>query len=195
MEQAKGVEEIQLLTKSILSIASRTNLLALNASIEAARAGEFGKGFAIVADEIRLLADSSKSATVEIQKVTDKVCTSVNNLSKSASDLMSFIDNQVAKGYRELVSTGEQYDKDAVFVEYLINDFKAATENVNNTVAEIIKALDEVAATVNESATGSQDIAGEATNIALMAENVLAKAHTSKETSKELEQLVSIFKV
>ncbi|HEX3076532.1 MAG TPA: methyl-accepting chemotaxis protein, partial [Lachnospiraceae bacterium] len=81
IEQSKVVEEINVLSESIMQITNQTNLLSLNAAIEAARAGEAGKGFAVVADEIRQLADQSKNAVIEIQKVTSLVTESVMNLS------------------------------------------------------------------------------------------------------------------
>ena len=70
IEDSRQIEKIGNLTADILSIASKTNLLALNASIEAARAGEAGKGFAVVADEIRMLADSSKQTAGNIQQIS-----------------------------------------------------------------------------------------------------------------------------
>ena len=73
MEDARVVENIGVLSDSIMNITSQTNLLALNAAIEAARAGEAGKGFSVVADEIGKLAEQSKETILQIQSVTDEV--------------------------------------------------------------------------------------------------------------------------
>lgn len=74
---SRAVEQINVLSESILAITSQTNLLALNAAIEAARAGEAGRGFAVVAEEVRKLAEESNKTVVEIQEVTGIVVSSV----------------------------------------------------------------------------------------------------------------------
>ena len=75
------MERINVLSDAILEIASQTNLLALNAAIEAAQAGDSGSGFAVVAEEIRKLAENSKETATEIQSVTQQVLESVHHLS------------------------------------------------------------------------------------------------------------------
>lgn len=88
VEESGSVEQINELTGEILNIASKTNLLALNASIEAARAGEAGKGFAVVADEIRVLADNSRDTASSIQSISDDVTRAVKQLAESSVNLV-----------------------------------------------------------------------------------------------------------
>jgi hypothetical protein len=83
IEESKVVEQIDVLTGSIMQITSQTNLLALNAAIEAARVGDVGKGFSVVAEEIRKLAEQSKDTVIEIQNISTKVTESVQNLTES----------------------------------------------------------------------------------------------------------------
>lgn len=80
LEAAKGVDQINVLTETIISIAEQTSLLSLNAAIEAARAGEAGRGFEVVASEIRNLADDSGEAVLEIQGVASQITKSIGNL-------------------------------------------------------------------------------------------------------------------
>ncbi|HEX9025375.1 MAG TPA: methyl-accepting chemotaxis protein, partial [Clostridium sp.] len=91
IEESKVVEEVKTMADSIGSIAEQTNLLALNAAIEAARAGEQGKGFAVVADEVRKLAEQSAEAVVNIQNMVSQVQSAVKKLSNSGQDVLDFM--------------------------------------------------------------------------------------------------------
>lgn len=91
LEDAKVVEQIQVLSSSIMEITAQTNLLALNASIEAARAGEAGRGFAVVAGEIGNLAVQSRQTVEKIQEVTKSVTGAVGNLTKDAEKLLDYV--------------------------------------------------------------------------------------------------------
>ncbi len=80
---SRQIHKITELTEEILGIAGTTNLLALNASIEAARAGEAGRGFTVVAEEIRKLADSSRESANNIQEISNRVVESVEELPRT----------------------------------------------------------------------------------------------------------------
>jgi len=97
IEDSKAVEQIDILTDSILQITNQTNLLALNAAIEAARAGEAGKGFSVVADEIRKLAEDSRRNATKIQEITASALKSVKQLAKNATIVLNFLINDVNK--------------------------------------------------------------------------------------------------
>jgi len=195
IEESKAVDQINVLSNSILQIASQTNLLALNAAIEAARAGEAGRGFAVVAEEIRKLAENSKDIVNEIQKVTKLVVSSVGNLSQSSENVLEFIDKQVLKDYAAMVEISEQYNKDAEFVDNLVSDFSATSEELTASIQEMTKVIEEIAVAANEGAEGTTNIAQKSTMVVEQSDEVAKQAGVAKDSSDNLIKLVSKFTV
>lgn len=93
-ENTKGTDDI---LKFVQNVSNQTNLLGLNAAIEAARAGEMGKGFSVVAQEIRKLSNTSSESIKEIDSVLRKIEESVNNISNKVNESSSFFETQVAE--------------------------------------------------------------------------------------------------
>lgn len=195
IEQSNNVEKIKLLSGSILQITEQTNLLSLNAAIEAARAGEAGKGFAVVAEEIRKLAEGSKKAAIEIQQVTKTVVEAVDTLSNSSNEVLQFIDKQVLPDYSKLEDTAEKYSQDAAFVDDVITDFSATSEELLATMQNMVKILGEVSKATEESSSGAENIAGKTTEVVNMANEVSKEAMVVKEHSVRLAELVSKFRL
>ncbi|SEW12478.1 methyl-accepting chemotaxis protein [[Clostridium] fimetarium] len=195
IEQSKAVDKIRVLSDTILQITAQTNLLALNAAIEAARAGEVGKGFAVVADEIKKLAEDSKSAANEIQNITGTVVTAVDNLSASAEDVLEFIDKQVLKDYDTLVVTGDQYNKDAEFIDELVTDFSATSEQLSASIQEMIKSIGQVSTAANEGAEGTTEIAEKVMTVVEKSEEVMKQSNNFKDNSDKLMKMVEKFKL
>ena len=169
IEDSKQIEKIGNLTADILSIASKTNLLALNASIEAARAGEAGKGFAVVADEIRQLADNSKQTAGNIQQISAGVVAAVMTLAENAGNLVKFINERVLPDYEILERTGEQYLNDSITIDRMMGEMRDSMENIGGMMRSVAESNENITNNVRESAQG---VGGVVNNTAALAENM-----------------------
>ncbi|HEX3029118.1 MAG TPA: methyl-accepting chemotaxis protein [Clostridia bacterium] len=195
IEKSHEVEKIKTLSEAILQISSQTNLLALNAAIEAARAGEAGKGFSVVAEEIRKLAEDSKTTVSEIQSMVTVVFEAVNSLAETSQNTLEFIDKEVVKGYAELVQTGENYEKDSIFIEGLVTDLSATSEELLASVKTVTDVMDGIAKSSNEGAEGTTDIADRVIRITENAGEVKTEAENIAISAHKLKELVLKFKV
>ncbi|MBW9158172.1 methyl-accepting chemotaxis protein [Clostridium tagluense] len=195
IEDSKVVGEINILSESIMQISEKTNLLALNAAIEAARAGESGRGFSVVADEIRKLAEQSKDTVLKIQAVTTNVISSVNNLSTNSNNLLTFVSTDVANDYQVMLDVSEKYNEDAKFVDELVTDFSATSEELLASVQEVLGAINNVAQAANDGACGTTNIADRVTTANYKSTDVMAEVLKSKESTDRLEQEVNRFKI
>jgi len=195
IEDAKVVEQINVLSKSIMDITAQTNLLALNAAIEAARAGEAGKGFSVVADEIRKLAEQSKDNVIEIQNITDKVTQSVNNLSASSNKLLQFVSTDVYNDYKTMINVADQYSKDAKFVDNIITEFSSTSEELLGSIENVLATIDAVAQASNDGAGGTTDIAQKINDITSKSNDVLDLTNKSQEGSEKLKQEILRFRI
>lgn len=195
IEESRRVQEINGLTEEILAISSQTNLLALNASIEAARAGDAGKGFTVVAEEIRVLADHSREAVDKIQSVTQSIVESVGHLSESSGRILQFLNDKVVADYENMINIAKQYEEDAVFYNDVSSDLGASSQEmsasmtgINESIAYIASMTEELAAYV-ESIEASTQRSGRASEEVMHSVNELARM------SRELNQTVAAFRV
>ncbi len=159
IKDSEKVVRISDLTEDILSIASQTNLLALNASIEAARAGEAGRGFSVVADEIRMLADSSRKTAGSIQVISSEVVAAVRTLMECANELLHTVNDCMLPDYQLFFQVADEYLGDAGRMQSLIDRYQNHMSGITELVNEMAGRTSAISKTVNECKNGISDTA------------------------------------
>jgi methyl-accepting chemotaxis protein len=195
IEQGKVVNDIKIMADSIENIAGQTNLLALNAAIEAARAGEQGKGFAVVADEVRVLAEQSSVAVKNVKATIDKVHEAFNNLSENSNKLLRFMNENISPQFETFVEIGEEYENDGNFVSNISEELASMTEEISATINQVSEAVQNMAEMSQKSSENLDGIYGSVNESTKAMEQVANVAQGQAELAQDLNEMILKFKV
>lgn len=187
-------QEISKLVSVIKGIADQTNLLALNAAIEAARAGEHGRGFAVVADEVRKLAEQVAFSVTDITNIVG----SIQKESSVVTDSLQGGYEEVMKGAEQIKTTGATFNDIKEAVNDMANSIGVVSENLASileTSKEMNRSIEDIAAISEEAAAGIEQTSASVQQTSSSMQELADSSHELSNLAVELNGLVKEFKI
>ncbi|QZY54915.1 methyl-accepting chemotaxis protein [Crassaminicella profunda] len=189
----ENAEKIENASQMIKNIAEQTNLLALNAAIEAARAGEAGKGFAVVADEIRKLAEQSNAFTEEIATIIGEL----TNKTEDAVKTMEQVGKIVASQSESVELTKEKFegiDHAIEKMKHIIQNITASSKEMQDKKTEMIGIIENLSAISEENAAGTEEASASVEEQTASIEEIANASESLAKLAEEMQEGITKFK-
>lgn len=186
--------DIRDILEIINNISQQTNLLALNASIEAARAGEAGRGFSVVAEEIRKLAEETAKSTVRIVDIVKNITGKTSEVKKHMDEMVETIDSQAKSMNDVKVKLNEISEKSNVTYE-CAKDIQSINSKIHTNFNIINESANKISLVVEKNSENTQDVAAAVQEQTASFQEVAANMNMLIELSKQLNEVVASFRV
>ncbi|MCY6483368.1 methyl-accepting chemotaxis protein [Clostridium aestuarii] len=185
--------KISNITSTIKQISEQTNLLSLNASIEAARAGAAGRGFVVVAEEVKKLAEESSVYVTDIDKVLNEITNAINSVLEKIKYFIK-LNSATEKSIEVTTLSFENIDNCIDILEASVKEVNVSLSDIDMDKDEVINNINEGAGVAQEALAITEEISSDAQNYTESLIEVVSSAENLNVVSKELEELISRYK-
>lgn len=193
MVKLRTLSKINTFVNDILSIATQTKLLSLNASIEAARAGEQGKGFAVVATEIGTLASNTSEAAQKIQDITRLTNESIDETLKCFDELNDYLEKDIMQRLEEFNEGAQNNNRITQELIGDINEISRSVKEFKNFVNELVSQMGDIKMLSEQNSAGIDNIVDKNENTSRIAEDMVGTVNNNKDNAKALSEIISRF--